>query len=223
MEPIFTIPYAEFAVAQRLQQLLPASRGFAVYVPASRQQPAVDLILARRRQGHTAAATIQVKSSRTYSPPTNRVGTATRFRYRTWFNTFECPNEADFFCLVALYPAIDVRQRRELGTWWAPQIMLFSQGEMRKFLAGVETVGGKADKMFGFGFDEPGEAYQTRGDRQRRFREFSGHLLERRVEALVSFLDEYPALSNKSGAPCRPTIFDDEAGRGCLKGRANHG
>jgi len=189
MEPIFTIPYAEFAVAQRLQQLLPTSGGFAVYVPASRQQPGVDLILARRRQGHNAAATIQVKSSRTYSAPTNRVRTATRFRYRTWFNTFDCPDQADFFSLVALYPAIDVRQRRELGTWSAPQIMLFSQAEMRKFLSRVKTVGGKPDKMFGFGFDEPGAVYQTRGGQHRRFLEFSEYLLERRVEALKGFLD----------------------------------
>lgn len=189
MEPVFSLPYPEFCVAQRLHRLLPPAAGYAIFVPVSRQQPGVDLIVVRRRRDNTTAATIQVKSSRTYSRPGNSIRTATRFRYETWFNTFACPEQADFFCLVALYPAIDARQRRELGTWWAPQILLFSKAEMRKFLANVKTVGGKRDPMFGFGFDDPGTTYQTRGDRLRRFLDFSDHILERRTSHLRRFLE----------------------------------
>src|SRR5437016_5983155 len=178
MEPIFTLPYPEFCVAQQLARWLPAARGYSLYAPVSRQQPGVDLVLARRRGSKVGVACIQVKSSRTYSratAPTSR--TRRPFRYNTWFNNFDCPPQADFFCLVALYPAVDAAQRREIGTWWAPQILVFTQKEMRRFLTTVRTVGGKRDAMFGFGFDGPGHAFQTRGDAARRYKDFSTHLL----------------------------------------------
>jgi hypothetical protein len=111
-----------------------------------------------------------------------------QFRYNTWFNNFECPKQADFFCLVALYPAVDAAQRREMGTWWAPQILLFTQKEMRKFLKSVRTLGGKRDSMFGFGFDAPGHAFQTRGDARRRYKDYSEYLLNRRVPVLKRFV-----------------------------------
>ena len=188
MEPIFSLPYSEFCVAQQLARLLPASQGYSLYVPVSRQQPGVDLMIARRRNRKIRVACIQVKSSRTYSSPTATARTKKPFRYYTWFNNFECPSEADFFCLVALYPAVDSAQRRALGTWWAPQILLFSQTEMRQFLRRVRTVGGKRDRMFGFGFDRADQAVQTRGDPARRYRDFSQHLLSRRLAKLRRFL-----------------------------------
>ena len=189
MEPIFTLPYPEFCVAQRLARWLPASRGYSLYAPVSRQQPGVDLVLARRRGSKVGVACIQVKSSRTYSRRTAPTARTRRpFRYDTWFNNFECPPQADFFCLVALYPALDAAQKRELGTWWAPQILLFSQAEMRRFLRGVRTVAGKPDRMFGFGFNDPSEAVQTRGDSARRYRDFSDHLLPRSLSRLRKFL-----------------------------------
>ena len=188
MEPVFSLPYSEFCVAQQLSRLLPASQGYSLYAPVSRQQPGVDLVIARRRRRKVRMACIQVKSSRTYSRRTATARTKKPFRYYTWFNNFECPREADFFCLVALFPAVDSAQRRELGTWWAPQILLFSQAEMRRFLRGVRTVGGKRDRMFGFGFDRADHAFQTRGDSARRYREFSDHLLARRLAKLRRFL-----------------------------------
>jgi hypothetical protein len=188
MEPIFSLPYSEFCVAQQLARLLPAKKGYSLYAPLSRQQPGVDLLIARRRNQTFRVASIQVKSSRTYSNPKTTARAKHSFRYGTWFNNFECPSEADFFCLVSLYPAVDAAQRRELGTWWAPQILLFSQTEMRRFLKSVRTVGGKKDGMFGFGFNQPDEAVQTRGDSKRRYRDFSEHLLSRRLANLRSFL-----------------------------------
>jgi hypothetical protein len=188
MEPIFSLPYSEFCVAQQLARLLRPSQGYSLYIPTSRQQPGVDLVIARRHKGKVRVACIQVKSSRTYSRPAVTVRTKTAFRYETWFKNFECPPQADFFCLVALYPAVDSAQRRELGTWWAPQILLFSQAEMRRFLRSVRTVGGKKDPMFGFGFDRAEEVVQTRGDSARRFRNFSQYLLSRRVARLRKFL-----------------------------------
>lgn len=188
MEPVFTLPYSEFCVAQQLARHLPASKGYSLYAPVSRQQPGVDLVLARRRGNRVRVACIQVKSSRTYSRPSATPRTKRPFRYDTWFNNFECPAQADFFCLVALYPAVDLARRRELGTWWAPQILLFTQSEMRRLLRNVKTVGGKRDRMFGFGFNEAGESIQTRGDSKRRYRSFAHHLLQARLGSLRRFL-----------------------------------
>jgi hypothetical protein len=110
------------------------------------------------------------------------------FRYYTWFNAFDCPPEADFFCLIALYPAVDAAQKRELGSWWSPQILLFSQDEMKQFLGTVKTVAGRPDRMFGFGFDTPDEAFLVRGDPERRFTPFSDRVLSARHSALRDFL-----------------------------------
>jgi hypothetical protein len=188
MEPTFTLPYPEFCVAQQLARHFPASRGYSLYVPVSRQQPGVDLVLARRRGNRVRVACIQVKSSRTYSHPPATPRTKRPFRYYTWFNNFECPPQADFFCLVTLYPAVDLAQRQELGSWWQPQILLFTQSEMRRFLRSVKTVRGKRDRMFGFGFNAAGESFQTRGDSKRGYRSFAQHLLQARLSLLRRFL-----------------------------------
>lgn len=188
MEPIFSLPYSEFCVAQQLARLLPAKQGYSIYAPISRQQPGVDLLLARRLGSRTRVASIQVKSSRTYSRQKTTARTKRPFRYDTFFNNFDCPKEADFFCLVALYPAVDAAQKRELGTWWAPLVLLFTQSEMRRFLLNVRTVSGGRDKMFGFGFNDPRRVSQTRGDGERRFRDFSDHLLPSRAAQLKQFV-----------------------------------
>ena len=188
MEPIFSLPYSEFCVAEQLARLLPAKKGYSLYVPISRQQPGVDLVLAWRRGREVRVACIQIKSSRTFSQKTTTARTKKSFRYGTRFNNFDCPPQADFFCLVALYPAADKAQRRELGTWWAPQILLFSQAEMSRFLGHVRTRGGTRDRWFGFGFDRADQAIQTRGDSERRFKDFSHHLLPRRLGMLRRFL-----------------------------------
>lgn len=189
MEPVFTLPYSEFCVAQQLARLLPASKGYSLFAPLSRQQPGVDLVLTKRRGRRNSAACIQVKSSRTYSrktAPTAR--TKKPYRYYTWFNRFECAPEADFYCLVALYPAVDAATHRDLGTWWSPQILLFTHTEMQRLMRSVKTVSGSPDRMFGFGFNDPMEAFQTRGDSKRRHLSFSDHLLPLRLNLLREFL-----------------------------------
>src|SRR5258708_18306877 len=151
MEPIFSLPYSEFCVAQQLARLLPAKKGYSLYLPLSRQQLGVDLMIARRSNRTVRVASIQVKSSRTYSKPKTTARTKRPFRYGTWFNNFECPPEADFFCLVSLYPAVDLAQRRELGSWWTPQKLLFSQSEMRKVLPSVHTAAGNGARRLRLG------------------------------------------------------------------------
>ena len=187
MEPIYTLSYAEFCVAQQLGRLLPKKQGYSIYAPLSRQEKGVDLVVVRRFRGSTHAATIQVKSSRTYSRQTQTDRTKRPFRYYTWFNTFVAPPEADFIALIALYPP-ETRLTRNRATWWAPVILVFSRAEMRIFLRGVKTRQGKPDRMFGFGFDDMSAIFQTRGDRHRRHHDFSEHLLHMKITDLKSFL-----------------------------------
>ena len=187
MEPIITLPYSEFVVAQQLASILTASQGFSLYVPLSRQEKGVDLIATHRVGRVTRAASIQVKGSRTYSdrPETKR---ARPYRYSTWFNTFELPTQADFVVLVAIYPSAVARESRAKSSWWSPVILLFAHDEMRTFLESIRTRAGNPDRMFGFGFDDEKHIFQTRGDSERLHAELSQHLLQRKVGSLREFL-----------------------------------
>jgi hypothetical protein len=184
MEPVFTIPYSEYAVANRLSSHFPAKDGFSILIPASRQQKGMDLVLARRSHRGLRAITLQVKSSRTYSPKPAKGVVAKKFSFNTWFNRFDVPDEADYVLLVGLYPPEEGRTRSRRPTWWTEMVLVFTHDEMASFMAGVKTLSGKPDRMFGFGFDEPFEVIQTRGDEKRHLKDFSSHLLERRVDQL---------------------------------------
>ncbi len=188
MDPIFTLHYSEYCVAQQLSALLPAKHNYSIYALLSRQEKGVDLVLTRRSAGVSRAATIQVKSSRTYSRKSQTDRTLRPFRYYTWFNNFEVPPQADFIFLTALYPPEETRASRRIASWWAPVILVFSQREMRSFLRGVTTKSGKRDPMFGFGFNDGLRVVQTRGDQYRRYRDFSAHLLRRKVRDIRVFL-----------------------------------
>lgn len=48
MEPVFTLQWPEFLLANQLQKLLPKSEGFSVFVPASRREKGVDLAILRK-------------------------------------------------------------------------------------------------------------------------------------------------------------------------------
>lgn len=183
MEPVVTLPYHEWIVAEELTRRLPAATGYSVCVPLSRQQKGFDLVVALRREDRTSAATIQVKFSRVYEQPAS-VG----LRFGTWFNTFDPPLEADFFALASLYPTSEGRHRGARESWWRPLILLFTQLEMAQFMASVKTRRGTRDKMFGFGFSSPEQVVQLRGDQERLRTDFTAHVLERRLQVLADHL-----------------------------------
>ena len=51
MEPIITLPYSEWLVAEHLMKTFPIREGYSLYAPLSRQEKGVDLILSRRAGG----------------------------------------------------------------------------------------------------------------------------------------------------------------------------
>lgn len=189
MDPVFTLQWPEFILANRLQKLLPKAQGFSVLVPVSRQEKGFDLAITRRAAGgKSATTTIQIKASRTYlAEPPKRESTK-RYQFETWFNRFEVPKEADFFLLFGTYAPDPSRTAPVNQDWYQDCTLLFTQAEMKKFMASCLTVGGQPDRMFGFGFNSDRRIFQTRGDQKRRGREFTQFLLEERIATIVEFL-----------------------------------
>jgi hypothetical protein len=177
MEPILTLPYSEWLVAEKLMKLLSARDGYSVYAPLSRQEKGVDLLVTRRSAGESRAASIQVKYSRAYE---QRAG----YRFGIWFKIFAIPKEADFIVFAALYPTTDGRGDRRRSSWWASVMLLFTQEELAEFFASLRTRAGNPDRMFAFGFSTPDEIVLIRGTQDRTQPKFSSYLLDKRVAVI---------------------------------------
>src|SRR5262245_8479803 len=189
MDPVFTLQWPEFILANRLQRLLPRREGFSVLIPTSRQEKGIDLAVVRKGvNGKSRVVTFQIKASRTYAQAAPKRTTRERFRFHTWFNRFDVPPEADFFLLFGLYAPDAARTKRVGPEWYRDCTLLLTQDEMKHFMASCLTVGGTPDKMFGFGFSDETRVVQTRGDKNRSFKDFTGWLLDNRVQLLKETL-----------------------------------
>jgi hypothetical protein len=190
MDPVFTLQWPEFLLANRLQKKLPKKEGYSVFIPVSRQEKGIDLaILKKNVKGESRVATIQVKASRTYIPEPPKRENTKRFQYYTWFNRFEVSQGTDFFLLFGLYAPDAGQTKKVTSTWYRDCTLLLTYPEMKKFIDNCLTVKGTTDKMFGFGFDSPKQIFQTRGDKKRRFRNFSDYLLEQRIDDIKKYLN----------------------------------
>lgn len=185
MEPVFTLQWPEFMVAQRLQSLLPRKDGYSVLVPLSRQEKGIDLaVLHRKASGASTTITIQVKASRTYlhAPPKRK--DTIRFRFNTWFNRFDVPELADYVILFGMYAPDLGKTTKVSATWYNDCSLIFTRDEMRQFMANCKTVRGTPDRMFGFGFNDMSRIVLNRGDMNRSQHDYSTHLLEHRIAEL---------------------------------------
>lgn len=119
MEPVFTLQWPEFVVAQRLQSLLPRKDGYSVLIPLSRQEEGIDLaVLHRSDNERSETITIQVKASRTYLLPAPKRKDTIRFRFYTWFNHFDVPDRADFGTLFGMYAPDPGKTTRVSAEWY---------------------------------------------------------------------------------------------------------
>lgn len=189
MDPVFTLQWPEFVLAQRLQQMLPKMDGFSVLIPLSRQEKGIDLAILKKSSGAHRTVTLQVKASRSYSHSPPKRETTKRFLHYTWFNRFDVPKDADFILLFGMYAPDTGRTRRVNAKWYRDCTLLFTREEMTAFMLSCLTVGGMPDKMFGFGFDEPTQVFLTRGDQQRNLKDLSAHLLDARIDLLRAALN----------------------------------
>jgi hypothetical protein len=64
MDPVFTLSYSEFRVANRLAGFFKKQAGFSVLLPSSRTEKGFDLALLKQSGIKRRIITIQVKASR---------------------------------------------------------------------------------------------------------------------------------------------------------------
>jgi hypothetical protein len=188
MDPVFTLQWPEFILANRLQKLLPKKDGYSILIPTSRQEKGIDLAVLKKSHGQNRVVTIQIKASRTYSGTPPKRESTKKFAFYTWFNRFDVPEEADFILLFGMYAPDVGRTKPVTATWYGDCTLLFTKAEMKQLMQDCLTVGGQPDKMFGFGFDNPSAVFQTRGDKERKLEPYSDFLLEKRVKLIQEAL-----------------------------------
>ena len=184
MDPVFTLQWPEFVLAHRLQRNLAKVDGYSVLVPLSRQEKGIDLAILKKRGGAHKTLTIQIKASRAYPKSMPKKETTKRFQFYSWFNRFDVPEDADFVLLFCLYAPDAGRTKLVTAKWYQDCTLLFTRDEMKDFMKSCLTVGGRPDKMFGFGFDKPTKVFLTRGDQNRSLRDYSDYLLDARMKLL---------------------------------------
>jgi hypothetical protein len=189
MDPIFTLQWPEFLLANRLQKLLPKKDGYSILIPTSRQEKGIDLAVLKKGNRQNRVVTLQIKASRTYfGKPPKRESTK-KFSFYTWFNRFDVPEEADFILLFGMYAPDAGRTKPVTAKWYRDCTLLFTKEEMKQLMQNCLTVGGRPDKMFGFGFDGPSAVFQTRGDKDRSLKPFSDFLLDKRIDLIQEALE----------------------------------
>lgn len=179
MQPVFTMQYGEFAVADYLSKKI---KNASVFIPASAQEKGIDLLLYRHDCGRNKTSTIQVKLSRTYY---NEKPDAA-YPYYLWFNRFTVQQNADWYILVGIYAKHpqDAAAAGVKSTAWDTIMLAFTNEEMASFMAEAKQKKNPAkdDKMFGFGFDAAKAIHQTRGFAEPR--DMTRYLIDNRLEEL---------------------------------------
>jgi len=180
MEPVFTMQYGEFAVVDYLSKNI---KDVSVFVPASAQEKGIDLLLYRYSNGQNTTCTIQVKMSRTYYIDNPR----NRFKYYLWFNRFNIHENADWYILIGVIAKFPEKANTRLRSIsWESIMLAFTQEEMRKFMNSVKQKKDitKDDKMFGFGFNDDKDIFQTRGCKEHR--NMSNYLIGNRLNDILN-------------------------------------
>ena len=179
MEPIFTMQYGEFAVADYLSKKI---KNASVFIPASAQEKGIDLLLYRHQNGCNTTNTIQVKMSRTYYSEKADA----KYPYHLWFNRFPLQKNANWYVLVGIYAKRpdEVETAKASSTSWDTIMLAFTNKEMSAFMASVKQKKDptKDDKMFGFSFDDAKKVYQTRGYPEHR--DMTAYLIENRIDEI---------------------------------------
>lgn len=179
MQPIFTMQYGEFAVADFLSKRV---KGVSIFIPTSAQEKGIDLLLYRHDHGRNKLTTVQVKMSRTYYNDKPNSG----YPYYLWFNRFNVQQNANWYFLVGIYarhPDDKLTAKANSSTWDTITLALTNK-EMSSFMSKVKQKKdpSKDDRMFGFGFNARKEIFQTRGVKKER--DMSHYLIENRIDEI---------------------------------------
>lgn len=181
MQPIFTIQYGEFVVADYLSKKI---KNTSIFIPASSQEKGIDLLLYRNDHGVNKLNTIQVKMSRTYYSENSN----SAYPYYLWFNRFQVQQNANWYILISIYAKYtnDIKNMRGKNSALDSIMLAFTNKEMSIFMSQVKQKkdSSKDDKMFGFGFDFQKSIYQTRGFTENR--DMSHYLIENRIAEITN-------------------------------------
>lgn len=191
MNGVFTIPYSEFEIVNRFQSIFKRSVGYSVYIPASRQEKAIDFLLLYSKA--KSVARFQIKSSRTYihEARTKKNGDLKlpKYRYHLWLNNFRSKyseGATDFYVIFGLYPVYDT-SKSIVSDFWKTMILCLTDKEMGDLLRQVKTKKEqKEDRFFCFSFNVPTQVFGTRGFLTEV--DFSHYLLGNRIETIENFL-----------------------------------
>jgi hypothetical protein len=157
MEGKFTLPWPEYAVMHELADAFKKEE-YAIFVPASRQQKDIDLLLFNTT--HHKTLTIQVKSSRSYQMGREREEQG--LGYAIWLNNFKDKIDgagADYYILYGLYP----RKNSKGAESWNDLFLCYNNAEMLALLERVRQKKDpqKPDTFFGFEFNGTGTVVTT--------------------------------------------------------------
>lgn len=190
MDGIFSLPYSEFEAIHQIQKLFKKKKGYAVFIPVSRQQKGIDFIIMNTKSKKSLR--VQVKSSRHWlGREKSKKAKEETLKYNFWFNNFlkrYKKGTADLYLLFGLYPIYEPGDNnidsREI---WKSIILAFTDNEMYKFLKKIKIKGErKEDRFFYIGFTSPSAIYITRGRPKQE--KLPGHLLADRVKEIQAML-----------------------------------
>ena len=196
------IDFGEHVAAETLVEMLNKNKTkykeYSVFVPLSRQQKGIDLIL--YKNGSPKIATIQVKYSRSYAGSKPKGHIRTNF---LTYNTFSINDEAkaDFYLILGNYLATEEQFDYNKGfalnmVDYKLIVLLYTYEEMKEELSKVRQVKTeKQDSRFSYRFrDEQDiemdrgfvEGYNTLNNGSRKRDIF---VLEKRKQAIIDFFD----------------------------------
>ncbi|MEK6645672.1 MAG: hypothetical protein AABY84_03235 [Candidatus Firestonebacteria bacterium] len=168
MNPIFTLPYSEYAVAMALRKHFKKKDQFSILIPLSRQQKGYDLLLYNNKS--KKCVTLQIKSSRNYEHQKTYKGVDVSLKNHLWFNRFKIKKgSADYYIFFAPYLKNKVEGKklnkdRKISKWYDKLILVFTESEMSKFVKKLKNkTNNKQSNYFSFAFDREEDVHLTRG------------------------------------------------------------
>ena len=194
MDPIFTLPYSEYAAISVFSRIFPKGQ-YAILVPTSRQQAGIDFVV--MKIGTRRVLRIQVKSSRTYESE-EKPGSKNKNRgpkMTLWFGNFRKSYQqgiADLYLFLGVYPAYSLKKPVSRAAW-KTVLLAMKDSETGRFLRSVKTSKGRDDRFFYVSFNpsERGsvdEVTLTRGAGTRKKASWSKYLLDRRRNRILRML-----------------------------------
>lgn len=121
MENIFSLNYPEYATINRISKLLKGT-GYSAFIPVSRQQKGVDLILLSNKQSNPTVR-LQVKSSKVYTENKPKDFEGKKYDQCLWFKNFIHSKKyekgsSDYYLFFGVYPAKPATNKsRKLSDW----------------------------------------------------------------------------------------------------------